>query len=134
MVTDLNPTQIMRVTTQQTLEVASTPAVGANLYFDYDSVGYRPQILRYHIMSFTPGKAADPGTMNKNFVKAILWDLRLKDKTMEWPLDTAGDGTVNATAFEECDYNGKNGAAAIKNPKPLATNGYTYPANSKPSN
>ena len=129
MVTEDKPTRIMRVTTLQTQLVTETTSVGATLYENYlfennNSNKYslhQPQILRYHMMTTQPGQVEvctsdgtttcdatcraaagcqEPASMNLDYAKAVLWDLRVKDKVLEWPLKDCGDGVVNITAFE----------------------------------
>ena len=46
----------------------------------------------------------EPTSVDEDYLKVVLWDLRLKSQVLQWPLQDCGDGVVNATAFEECDY------------------------------
>ena len=109
MVTEFKPTQIMRVTTLQTEIVAETSAAEATLFENYQFTNnskfskHMPQILRYHMMTTQPGQVG-AGSIDHDYAKVVLWDLRLKDKVLEWPLQDCGDTNVNATAFEQCDY------------------------------
>lgn len=108
MVTENAATQIRRVTTEQADFLAATTSVNADLYETYGfTIGsywreYPAQVLRYHVMSFQPGQvqicndgtgntcsasctcvdATDP--LNADYAKLLLWDLRKKDKVLEW--------------------------------------------------
>ena len=62
-----------------------------------------------------------PSSGDRSKAKLVLWDLRLKDEVMQWPLHDCGDKAVNATAFEECDY--------MASPNPIVDNDYVYPTN-----
>ena len=68
------------------------------------------------------GGCEEPTSLDYDEAKVVLWDLRLKDKVLEWPMSDCGNGIVNATAFEECDY------AASPNPIENSNN-YMYPEN-----
>ena len=46
---------------------------------------YMPQILRYHMMTTQPGQVG-AATIDADYAKVVLWDLRMKDKVLEWPL------------------------------------------------
>ena len=71
------------------------------------------------MMSFMPDGI--PSSEDRSKAKLVLWDLRLKDEVMQWPLHDCGDKAVNATAFEECDY--------MATPNPIVDNDYIYPTN-----
>ena len=157
MVTEHKPTQINRVTTQQTTIVPETSSYGATLYEDYykrfapgggvtsTDRYYKPQVLRFHIMATMPGQVEvctsdgtttcdatcragagcqEPAAIDYDHAKAVIWDLRRKDETLQWPLQDCGDTVVNATMFEECDYRAT--------PNPASDSSYVYPTNSQP--
>lgn len=114
-----------RVTTEQNEFIATTSDSYVDLYETYeieianqaDRVSdYKPQILRYHMMSFMPDTI--PSADDPSEAKLVMWDLRLKDEVMQWPLHDCGNGAVNATAFEECDYTG--------DPNPTVDSAYIY--------
>lgn len=140
MVTEAAKTQINRVTTEQKELVPTTSDSRVDLYETFSmEVGnmgdrpssYPPQVLRYHVMSFMPDTI--PSADDPAYAKLVLWDLRLKDEVMQWPLHDCGNGEVNATAFEECDYmaatrkNKLNSADPITNP--IEDETYIYPTN-----
>ena len=57
----------------------------------------------------------------------MLWDLRLKEEVMQWPLHDCGNGDVNATAFEECDYMAAFSTGTLSNP--IGDETYIYQTN-----
>ena len=73
------------------------------------------------MMSFMPDTI--PSADDPSEAKLVLWDLRLKDEVMQWPLHDCGNGAVNATAFEECDYTG--------DPNPTVDTTYIYQTNTE---
>lgn len=110
---------------------------------------YAPQTLRFHIMHFMPGQVEvcddgtsppgsevtcsptcraspgcrEPASINGNYAKLILWDLRKKDEVLQWQLDDNGDGAVNSTMYEECDH--------VATPNPTLDSAYVYPTNTQ---
>ena len=47
---------------------------------------------------------ADSSTLDYNMIKVSIIDLRVLDEVIRWPLQDCGNGVVNTTAWEECDY------------------------------
>lgn len=87
-------------------------------FYNYDVVVNPNQM--FVLMPGTPtDDIGNPAAINWDQNKVAIMDVIQKDEVMRWPMHYCGDGVLNVTAFEVCDY-----AAVVMDP---AGTGYSYP-------
>ena len=61
-------------------------------------------VLRYHMFSIMPGDLSED-IHDFDKLKVAIYDERQKDEIYRFQLHGCGDGFLNSTFFEMCDYN-----------------------------
>ena len=61
--------------------------------------------MRFHLFTHMPGIPTDPTTSSLDYdqIQAFIYDIRAKKPWGKFALTSAGDGTLDAAAGEECD-------------------------------
>ena len=87
-------------------------------FYNYDLVVNANQM--FLLMPGTPtNDIGNAATINWDQNKVAIYDVITKDEVERWPMHYCGDGVLNITAFEVCDY-----AATTMDP---AQTLYVYP-------
>mmetsp|Transcript_30989 Transcript_30989/g.38311 ORF Transcript_30989/g.38311 Transcript_30989/m.38311 type:complete len:174 (+) Transcript_30989:605-1126(+) len=99
-----------RLTTTTTAFFADSDlAAGIDLYTTSWSEGVvkqGPQLMRFHLFATMPGLINDSISManlDYDHIKAFIYDIRSRKEWGKFKLTNAGDGTLDASAGEECD-------------------------------